>query len=233
MLTVVAMSEAKLHVRGEVQKRLLYACFSSVFQLPPEEDVANLDASLYSRTMDVMDNMLQLLVLRHPTSGLQEMQHILQVLLPFIDSQQAATRKRAVVQVAGLTDFLVNCLSLLKNRAGFCSARSKDSSSASYGNLRLSIMGKLVGCLAFCCTYKDEGTSRGAADALHHLHKFLLQQRSREVTQDSCEHLELQEDREVANVFWVPQPIGAVEITMLFKKFLQPSEMSLSRPSRA
>lgn len=45
---------------------------------------------------------------------------------------------------------------------------------------RFVMLGKLVGHLTLCCTCKDKGTRHEAAEALYHLHTFIVQQLSKQ-----------------------------------------------------
>ncbi|XP_062457173.1 adenylate cyclase type 10-like [Rhea pennata] len=78
MLALTAMSAVEPVLEGK-KSILLRTCFRNVFLLPAIEDMKNLDTCLYSKTLDSMDNMLEVLVLNSATSGLLELQNILQV----------------------------------------------------------------------------------------------------------------------------------------------------------
>ncbi|KAM6184400.1 uncharacterized protein WM294_017118 [Sarcoramphus papa] len=78
MLAIAALSSAEAVPEGQTIP-LLDACFSSVFCLPPKEDMQGLDTSLYHKTLHAMDTMLQTVVLGSPASSLsKELQSILQ-----------------------------------------------------------------------------------------------------------------------------------------------------------
>ncbi|XP_049652963.1 uncharacterized protein LOC126036799 isoform X2 [Accipiter gentilis] len=90
----------------EKKNSLLYACFCNIFHLPPQEDTRGPDASLYSKTLATMDSMLQVLVRSAGTLGIVELQNILELLLPFTDSQLAEVQERAMARIARLVNFI-------------------------------------------------------------------------------------------------------------------------------
>ncbi|XP_064357913.1 maestro heat-like repeat-containing protein family member 7 [Dromaius novaehollandiae] len=207
----------KVHLVPESENNsLLHACFCSVFSLPPREDAQSLNASLYSKTLDAMDSMLQVLVLSCPASQLLEMQIILKVLLPFTESKQAAARVRAVGRIARLVSS-----SLLQAQHHF----EETSDSSGHGRQKhFPILGQLVGCLTLCCAYEEQGTSDRAAAALRHLCRFILREESREQWPASPEHLQLQKDWEAINAFCLSQSSDARQLLTVVGKYLQPSE---------
>ncbi|XP_068779223.1 maestro heat-like repeat-containing protein family member 7 [Struthio camelus] len=220
MLSIAAMSRAKLLVEGEEKNSLLQACFRSVFLLPAREDMQGLDASLYSKTLDAMDSMLQALVLSSASSSLVELQTILQVLLPFMESQRGVVRERAVGRIARLSDFLSSC-SWLK----VCPPSGEaDAGPAHCSRTHFPILGRLVGRLILCCADWEQGSSRGAAEALRCLYQFLLQRNSRQLLRDSPECLPLQKDWEAENACWLSCSSTITGITRMFVRYLQPSE---------
>ncbi|KAM6184403.1 maestro heat-like repeat-containing protein family member 7 [Sarcoramphus papa] len=112
MLAIAALSSAEAVPEGQTIP-LLDACFSSVFCLPPKEDMQGLDTSLYHKTLHAMDTMLQTVVLGSPASSLsKELQSILQMLLTFTKSPSAAVRERAVGRIGTLSYLLASYSSL-------------------------------------------------------------------------------------------------------------------------
>ncbi|KAK2511022.1 hypothetical protein Q9233_017274 [Columba guinea] len=77
MRAIAELSAVEKVLEGK-ETRLLQACFSSVFSLPPE--VEDMDRYLYLETMRSMDNMLQALLLNSRASRVSELlQNIFQV----------------------------------------------------------------------------------------------------------------------------------------------------------
>ncbi|XP_021237182.1 uncharacterized protein LOC110390253 isoform X2 [Numida meleagris] len=105
MNAIAALSSVKALSEDEIL-RLLNVCFQVVFYLPPEED---LNTCLYNHTLRAMDNMLQILLVSHPTSSVsKELQNILEVLLPFTVSQSKIVRERAMERMWNLCGFMAS-----------------------------------------------------------------------------------------------------------------------------
>ncbi|KAM9591992.1 maestro heat-like repeat-containing protein family member 7 [Morphnus guianensis] len=184
MLAISALSSAEM-VPEHQKMHLLKACFSSVFCLPPKEDMQGLDTSLYHETLHAMDCMLQTLVLSSPASRLsQELQRILQMLLTFTKSQSAAVRERAVRRI-GMLMYLMGRYSSLEAWRPF--GREEDCP-ACYRGFHIPKLGQLLGHLILLSSCKDKDTSRAALDALYLLLVFLLQQRWSAWPEDSPQH---------------------------------------------
>ncbi|XP_071656306.1 uncharacterized protein [Patagioenas fasciata] len=84
------------------ETRLLQACFSSVFLLPPE--VEDVDRHLYLETVRSMDNMLEALLLNSGASRASELLHnIFQMLLTFGSSEREHVRQRALGRIEELS----------------------------------------------------------------------------------------------------------------------------------
>ncbi|XP_057281986.1 uncharacterized protein LOC130608218 [Pezoporus wallicus] len=103
MLALAHMSKVEMALGGK-KKSLLEACFRSVFLLPPKTDMQGLDNFLYFKTLDAMDILLKSLVLSSP--GCKDLRIILQMLLPFTDTKNAAACERAVVRIGKLVDLM-------------------------------------------------------------------------------------------------------------------------------
>ncbi|XP_068766433.1 maestro heat-like repeat-containing protein family member 7 [Struthio camelus] len=219
MLAITAMSAVEPVLEGK-KSSLLHACFKSVFLLPPREDMETVDMSLYSKTLDAMDNMLEVLVLKSATSSLLELQKILQMLLPFTKTERAAVRERAVGRIGRLSKLLANYSSLeVWHPFG-----GVDESPACYGKIPVPMLGQLVGCLILCCAYEDAETKGGALDALHCLFRFVVQRKRRAMLQDDPEYVEPQKEREADNELCLSWTSNMSVIMRLFVKNLQPSE---------
>ncbi|KAK2511885.1 hypothetical protein Q9966_016533 [Columba livia] len=101
MRAIAELSAVERVLEGK-ETRLLQACFSSVFSLPPE--VEDMDRYLYLETMRSMDNMLQALLLNSRASRVSELlQNIFQMLLTLSSSEREHVRQRAVGRIEGLS----------------------------------------------------------------------------------------------------------------------------------
>ncbi|XP_064360509.1 maestro heat-like repeat-containing protein family member 7 [Dromaius novaehollandiae] len=219
MVALTAMSAVEPVLEGQ-KSSLLHACFRSVFLLPPKEDMEKLDTSLYSKTLESMDSMLEVLVLKSATSSLLELQHILQLLLPFTTSERAAVRERAVGRIGRLSNLLANYSSL----EVWCPFGGVDESPTCSGKISVPMLGQLVGRLILCCAYEDAETNRGALDALHCLFRFVVQRKRREPFQDDAEHVECQKEVEAEDALCLCWTSNISVIMRLFVKNLHPSE---------
>ncbi|KAK2513630.1 hypothetical protein Q9966_016087 [Columba livia] len=106
MRAIAELSAVERVLEGK-ETRLLQACFSSVFSLPPE--VEDMDRYLYLETMRSMDNMLQALLLNSRASRVSELlQNIFHVwvcemLLTLSSSEREHVRQRAMGRIEGLS----------------------------------------------------------------------------------------------------------------------------------
>ncbi|KAF1537889.1 Maestro heat-like repeat-containing protein family member 7, partial [Eudyptula albosignata] len=207
----------------EKKSSLLHVCFCSVFYLPPQEDTQGPEASLYSKTLATMDSMLQTLVRSAGTLGILELQNILQLLLPFTNFQLAAVQERALARIASLANFITiyplpqvcPCFAQATVLRHQCSKTH-----------RFTMLGRLVGHLSLCCTCKDKGTCNEAAEALHHLHTFILQQRSRWPWLHDTGQLQLQEGWQMRQPWQLSPTSYTSKIFLMFMKYLQPSDQA-------
>ncbi|XP_071656305.1 uncharacterized protein [Patagioenas fasciata] len=101
MRAIAELSAVERVLEGK-ETRLLQACFSSVFLLPPE--VEDVDRHLYLETVRSMDNMLEALLLNSGASRASELLHnIFQMLLTFGSSEREHVRQRALGRIEELS----------------------------------------------------------------------------------------------------------------------------------
>ncbi|XP_071670525.1 maestro heat-like repeat-containing protein family member 7 isoform X2 [Patagioenas fasciata] len=191
----------------------IQACFSSVFMLPPKEEMRDLKPYLYFMTMKAVDSMLVALVLNSPASQVSEkMQDIFQMLLTFSTSERASVRERAVGRMRLLSFLLTNYSSLKADPN-----EDRDDSGA---EIQMPILGQLLGHLLLFLSFKEEETSCLALDTLCFLFQFKCQQHCVTVPEENAQ---LQEDWE-AEVASLTSSSRAPHITKLFAEHLQPSD---------
>ncbi|NXH75244.1 MROH7 protein, partial [Hydrobates tethys] len=219
MLTITAMSRAGLLLQ-EKSNNLLRICFCSVFHLPPQ-GTQGPEAFLYSKTLDTMDSMLQALVRNASTLGILELQNIFQLLLPFTGSQLAVVQQRAMTRIARLAHFITSYPEL---QVCPCFAQRTLLGHGCSKTHQFVMLGRLVGHLTLCCTYKDKETHHEAAEALRHLHTFLLQQKSKRTWLHDTEQLQLQEGWQAREFWQLSKTRRASKIFSMFVKYLQPSD---------
>ncbi|NXR04710.1 MROH7 protein, partial [Sagittarius serpentarius] len=220
MLAITSMSRAGLLLQ-EKKSSLLHTCFCSIFHLPLQEDTQGPEASLYSKTLATMDSMLQVLVCSAGTLGILELQNILQLLLPFTSSQLAVVQERAMARIARLANFITTYPLL---QVCPCFAQATVLRHQCSKTQQFVMLGRLVGHLTLCCTCKDKGTCCEAAEALHHLYTFVLQQRNRWPWLHDTRQLQLQEGWQARQPWQLLQTSHASKIFLMFTKFLQPSD---------
>ncbi|XP_029876474.1 uncharacterized protein LOC115343976 [Aquila chrysaetos chrysaetos] len=218
MLAIAALSKVEMVLEGK-KKSLLEACFKSVFLLPPKTDMQGLDTTLYFETLDAMDTMLRTLVLSSSASGFTELQTILQMLLTFTNCQSAVVCERAVGRIGRLSDLLASCSSV----EVWSIFVGDDASPACHTEIHMPVLGQLLGHLILCRTCKSWEISWVALDALHHLFRFILQQKCTTLPEDNAEHPQRQREQEAAITSWLSLP-STSNTTMAFGKYLQPSE---------
>ncbi|XP_071658794.1 uncharacterized protein [Patagioenas fasciata] len=214
MFAMAEMSFVEAVLEGK-EIGLLRTCFSSIFLLPPKEEMQDLKPFLYFTTMKGMDTMLVAVVLNSPTSGVIEtMQSIFQMLLTFTTSERASVRERAVGRMRVLSFLLANYSSL--------KADPNEERHASCAGMQMPIIGQLLGHLLLLLSFKEEETSRLALDALCLLFQFKYQQRWATLTE---ENTQLQGDLEAETTSLRTSP-SATHIIESFAEYLQPSERS-------
>ncbi|OXB52112.1 hypothetical protein ASZ78_014000 [Callipepla squamata] len=212
MAAITALSAVEAVLEDKIP--LFTTCFQSILLLPSEQD---LDISLYTRTLMALDQMLHTLVFVHPTASIsEELQSVFQVLLPFTSLQNAAVRQRAVGRIWKLSHSL----------ALFCQAGLHGSmgriSLARYKELRLPVLGQLVGSLVLCCAYQEDRTRRSAVSALRHLYAFILGRARWEAPQgEDQEKLKQWEDDHKFSLSWTT---NVMVIVLRFAKHFYSSE---------
>ncbi|OXB69636.1 UNVERIFIED_CONTAM: hypothetical protein H355_013334, partial [Colinus virginianus] len=212
MAAITALSAVEALLEDKIP--LFTTCFQSILLLPSEQD---LDISLYSRTLRRLDQMLHTVVFVHPTASIgEELQSVFQVLLPFTCSQSTAVRQRAVGRIWKLSHSL----------ALFCQAglhRSLGQISLDcYKELRLPMLGQLVGSLVLCCAYQEDRTRHSALNSLRHLYTFILGRARWEAPQEEDqEKLKQWEDDHEFSLSWTA---NTTVIVLKFAKHFYSSE---------
>ncbi|XP_040510877.1 maestro heat-like repeat-containing protein family member 2A isoform X1 [Gallus gallus] len=215
-LQAVAAITSLSKVEGALEEKipLFVVCFRSIFLLPSEQD---LDTNLYSKTLRALDEMLHSLVFIHPSTSIgEELKDVFQVLLPFTSLQSSTVRQRAVGRIWKLTHSL----------AHYCQEKPRHSSeqspSASYDELRLPVLGQLVGCLILCCAFvQEDKTCRCALSALRHLYRFVLWRSRWEGQLDEQGKLEQWEADHEFSLTWTT---NTTVILLRFEKYFHSSE---------
>ncbi|KAK2512577.1 hypothetical protein Q9966_016355 [Columba livia] len=191
----------------------IQACFSNVFMLPSKEEMRGLKPYLYFMTMKAVDSVLVALALNSPASEVNEkMQDIFQMLLTFTTSERASVRERAVGRMRVLSFLLANYSSL--------KADPNEDGSDSCAEIKMPILGQLLGHLLLLLSFKEEETSCLALDALCFLFQFKRQQHCATLPEENAQ---LQEDWEASITSLTSSP-SATHITKLFAEYLQPPE---------
>ncbi|NWX81301.1 MROH5 protein, partial [Alca torda] len=219
MLAIISMSRVKLLLQ-EKKNSILHTCFCSIFHLPPQ-DTQGPSAYLYSKTLAALDSMLQSLVCSAGTLGTMELQNIFQLLLPLTSSQPEVVEQRAMARIARLADFITT-YSLPQICSCFVQATAPEHQCSK--THQFVMLGKLVGHLTLCCTCKDRGTHHEAAEALHHLHTFIMQQLSRCPRLHDKGQMELQEDWPRKQSWHHSRSSRAIKIFLMFTEYLQPTD---------
>ncbi|XP_053107975.1 maestro heat-like repeat family member 5 [Hemicordylus capensis] len=93
------------------------------------------------------------------------------------------------------------------------------------------VAGQLVGCFILCCSDCSEVVARCASEGLHHLHSFLLHKASQPMAKRDAPILPLlmaweREENLFASPMETPSFTDPMEITMEFRKYLSPAELT-------
>ncbi|CAI5773587.1 maestro heat-like repeat-containing protein family member 7 isoform X1 [Podarcis lilfordi] len=168
MATVIDLSKANVtKTMGSYKKGiLLRTFFKSVFALSPlkagqEEGAANsanaqYAKNLFIRTYQTFSEMLQQLMVENPIPS--ELERILQLMAPWLQSSEADLRERAIWTSASLLNFVASKLQL-------------DTLS------KFSRLGHLVAVLGICCGDAVKSISSKAAKSVHLLLAIVLGQK--------------------------------------------------------
>ncbi|XP_055143388.1 maestro heat-like repeat family member 5 isoform X4 [Symphalangus syndactylus] len=118
--------------------------------------------SLYSRTTEALDLMLQSLIMQNPTAG--ELHFLLSHLYTWLASEKAHERQRAVH----------SCMILLKflNHNGYLDPKEN-----------FKRIGQLVGILGMLCQDPDKATQRCSLEGASHLYQLLMRHKAGETLQ--------------------------------------------------
>ncbi|XP_061319997.1 uncharacterized protein LOC133274589 [Pezoporus flaviventris] len=183
-------------LRGK-RKSLLEACFRSVFLLPPKTDMQGLDNFLYFKTLDAMDILLKSLVLSSPGYG--DLRIILQMLLPFTDTKNAAACERAMVRIGKLANWMDSSSSVQ-----VWNLLAADNSSSHDDTIHDRLLGQLLGHLIVCWTSKIWEIQRAALDTLHYLCRFIQQHKCMTSPEDNLKHPQCGGKRKSGKPSWLP-----------------------------
>ncbi|XP_058524341.1 maestro heat-like repeat family member 5 isoform X1 [Ochotona princeps] len=152
------------------KSQLLTTCLHGVFALPPLDTLQKhsclfLDPpdiqTLYSRTAEALDTMLQSFLLQSPSAN--ELHFLLSHLYMWLVSEKAHERQRAVHSCVVLLQFLNHKLALDPKED-------------------LKRVGQLVGMLGILCQDPDEVTRGCSLQGLGHLYQFLMRHKNAEST---------------------------------------------------
>ncbi|XP_017750663.1 PREDICTED: maestro heat-like repeat family member 5 isoform X8 [Rhinopithecus bieti] len=169
----IASSLCKLRPPIDLERKsqLLSTCFRSVFALPLLDalekhtclflEPPNIQ-SLYSRTMEALDLMLQSLIMQNPTTD--ELHFLLSHLYIWLTSEKAHERQRAVH----------SCMILLKflNHKGNLDPKEN-----------FKRIGQLVGILGMLCQDPDRAVQRCSLEGASHLYQLLMCHKAGEALQ--------------------------------------------------
>ncbi|CAN0572307.1 unnamed protein product [Rangifer tarandus platyrhynchus] len=201
MLCVVALSQANPPLHLSQKLGLATAGISSIISLPPI--MPSLDrkdsASLYSQTIQALDDMLQALVMEDLEPSMVFLQSFLEIILPcLVQSDKVHEQTRILGAVSRILRFICN-FTKLAHMAKF------------------SMTGTLMGTLGRLCMSRSLEVSEGASEALHYLFKVLVLQRSvKQKTENILKDLQKHFRGE-----WLA---SIQDLTMFFRKYLTPEE---------
>eukprot|EP00075_Anas_platyrhynchos_P015489 XP_027304742.1 uncharacterized protein LOC113842259 isoform X3 [Anas platyrhynchos] len=205
MLALGHLSYVNSVLEGK-KKSILLTCFNSVFLLPSHEYLECQSRIYYLRTLDAMDRMLRLFIRNSPLSGFTELQDILQILLPFANSDSEAICERAVGRAAKLTSWLATRFS-----------PEDHSADGGYTECNVPLLGQLVGWLLLCHTCENRQIRWEALDALYYLYQFI--QKNRRTAPEASQ----QPQGKAEAIPRLPLPT-ATDIATNFGKYLQQSQ---------
>ncbi|XP_074876964.1 maestro heat-like repeat-containing protein family member 7 [Buteo buteo] len=212
MLAITELSSVPTALEGK-ENILLHTCFTSVFLLPPEEEMRNLEYYLYSQALRAMDTMLETMVRSCSASRVSEqLQSIFQMLLNFTSSEREAVQERAMGRIKGLSLLLAKNSTLKAwHRFG-----QHMYGPVCYGDVQIPILGQLLGRLLLFRSSEKQICCE-AATAIALLHEFMYNQKSRSMLKAKAPRLH-QED-EISSL----RRLTTMK-DMAFAKYLQSSE---------
>ncbi|XP_023790779.1 uncharacterized protein LOC111934852 [Cyanistes caeruleus] len=189
------------------KRKLLRACFESIFFLPPKREMQSLEASLFVRTLHAMDTMLEVMVLSSPASKtIKILQDILEELLGYI--ARVAVQERVLGRVRRLSRLLAN-----SSNAG-----QNENRVAASGQVQIPVLGKLLGHLLFK-SFRTEKTSSMALDGLRSLFTFTCHQKGATLPEVHAE-LPAYWESEIISLLNTPSTWRV----QAFEKYLRPAE---------
>nr|KAF6399875.1 hypothetical protein HJG59_010141 [Molossus molossus] len=201
MLCVVALSQVAPPFYVAQKLDLVNAGISRMFSLPlitPSQDRKD-SASLYSQTVQALDDMLQALVMDGLEPNMDMLQRILETLLPWLTmSEKEQEQTRAARTISHMLRFICNFPEVLHMA-------------------KFTISGRLMGTLGLFCMNPNPDVSTGALEGLHYLFKVLVLHRS--VKQETEGIL-----RTLQKHFRGEWLVYIQDLTMFFRKFLTPGE---------
>ncbi|XP_055143387.1 maestro heat-like repeat family member 5 isoform X3 [Symphalangus syndactylus] len=137
--------------------------------------------SLYSRTTEALDLMLQSLIMQNPTAG--ELHFLLSHLYTWLASEKAHERQRAVH----------SCMILLKflNHNGYLDPKEN-----------FKRIGQLVGILGMLCQDPDKATQRCSLEGASHLYQLLMRHKGETLQAESQAPKELSQAHSDGTPLW-------------------------------
>ncbi|KAJ6651522.1 hypothetical protein lerEdw1_020857 [Lerista edwardsae] len=136
---------------------------------------------------------------------------VIKFLIPWTASNHVQERERAMQKIIHLSKRILTC-------------------SDSKVLVDFPITGELLGCFALCYSDRSEVVSHWASEGLHLLYEFVTSRAQRRTSEDTLILPFLmeweQEDGLFANPMHITSFADPVEITMVFKKLLQPTELT-------
>ncbi|XP_027556868.1 uncharacterized protein LOC113976144 [Neopelma chrysocephalum] len=161
MRAITVLSSVGTVLEGK-RRSLLEACISSVFWLPSDKGMRQRNR-YYSTTLDAMDVMLETMVFNSPPSRVvEELQHILEMLLDLIDSENTDVQMRAVERVGNLS----YALSTQKHWPD------------DFRTNQIPVLGQLLSRL-LCFQFSEGKTKHSASRAFYYLCQFIFDKNRR------------------------------------------------------
>ncbi|XP_030328771.1 maestro heat-like repeat family member 5 [Strigops habroptila] len=143
------------------------------------------------------------------------------MLLPFTDTKHPAVCERALARIGKLADLMASSSSVQVWRLV-----GDDDSSSHHGNIHGRFLGQLLGHLIVCWTSKIWEIQREALDVLHHLSRFIQQQKRMTSPGDNPEHSQRGGKREAGNPSWLSL-CSTRSIAKAFGEYLHPADKTV------